>query len=292
MKKLRPWLFAAISGFLAICAISVALEATEDAWANWVVAGALVLLTVWLIRKACCACKIRGCEKPNTMAVEAASANPQSKAAWLKDKAECAPTQTEPIFATLSFKVKGTSFDSDGVSRQTYLQKIRFKERPFEDDVLNEKLVLTTFKGEPAIECRVNGCLIGHVPKEMVQEVSAIISMPDTSVSFEVTGGGTKANGEPLNYGAIAKLRFKRGESREHVENFSRGSGMRKVATANVPKHSNFEGETVYVAGEGGKYHADKLCHYVNNDEVIASNASAAKRKGYQPCKKCYPYSD
>lgn len=39
MKKLRPWLFAAISGFLAICAISVALEATEDVWANWTVAG-------------------------------------------------------------------------------------------------------------------------------------------------------------------------------------------------------------------------------------------------------------
>ena len=128
MKKLRPWLFAAISGFLAICAISVALEATEDVWANWTVAGALALLTVWLIRRALI-------KRPSPSGSDASTRIPPDTpvAPVVPGKAaEDHPlpeSDGKPKYAYENFRISGVTYNNDdGMSRQELLRRIKFSE--------------------------------------------------------------------------------------------------------------------------------------------------------------------
>lgn len=209
MKKLRPWLFAAISGFLAICAISVALEATEDVWANWTVAGALALLTVWLIRRALI-------KRPSPSGSDASTRIPPDTpvAPVVPGKAaEDHPlpeSDGKPKYAYENFRISGVTYNNDdGMSRQELLRRIKFSEPPFENgDSLDVSLKPSTFNGSPCIECRVNGILIGHVPKDKVESVAQAIEKEGACVSgFRITGGG-EIHGKAINYGVEMAVRY------------------------------------------------------------------------------------
>lgn len=206
MKKLRPWLYAALSGFFTICAISVAIEATEDAWANWVVAGALALLTVWLVRRVLI--KGRSASENNADAeippAASAASGEAGKEHYLSKE------ESKPTHAFVNFRISGVTYNNDdGMSRQELLRRIKFSEPPFENgDSLNVSLKPSTFKGSLCIECRVNGILIGHVPKDKVESVAQAIEKEGACVSgFRITGGG-KIRGEPINYGVEMAVRY------------------------------------------------------------------------------------
>ncbi len=114
----------------------------------------------------------------------------------------------------MRFSVAGVTFKNGRRSRQTILRSIFWKDEPYkhfnaERDVGPK---LTEFNGQPAVEIWVRGDeepeLIGYVPKT---ELPFVLSHWDryAGVScFEVSGGGTDADGERINFGASIGMRF------------------------------------------------------------------------------------
>lgn len=206
MKKLRPWLYAALSGFFTICAISVAIEATEDAWANWIVAGALAILTVWLVRRVLTK---RRSASENKVDPENRPTAPAASSEAVKEHA-LPKEESMPTHAFVNFRISGVTYNNDdGTSRQELLRRIKFSEPPFENgDSLDVSLKPSTFNGSPCIECRVNGILIGHVPKDKVESVAQAIEKEGACVSgFRITGGG-EIHGKAINYGVEMAVRY------------------------------------------------------------------------------------
>lgn len=122
-------------------------------------------------------------------------------------KPQAKPDSAATNFSYLNFKVKGTSFETDGVSRQAELQKIKDNLPPYRSKP-NVALKPYTYEGEPAIGCYVNGFQIGNVPREMIQQVQDALKQPGAVVSgFAVTGGGMRS-GEKLHYGARIVIRY------------------------------------------------------------------------------------
>lgn len=120
-------------------------------------------------------------------------------------------TPNVPEYQFIEFKLKGVSFkNEDGTSRQELIRRIDEQEPPFENGgELDVDLKPVLFDGKDAIECRVNGYLIGHVPKELVTDVMDAMKATDATISdFKVIGGGEKENGEKLNYGIYMAVRF------------------------------------------------------------------------------------
>lgn len=120
-----------------------------------------------------------------------------------------APNASEYRF--IEFKLKGVTFkNEDGTSRQELIRRIDEQEPPFENGgELSVDLKPVLFDGKDAIECRVNGYLVGHVPKELVPDVMDAMKAADATISgFKVIGGGEKENGEKLNYGIYMAVRF------------------------------------------------------------------------------------
>lgn len=114
-----------------------------------------------------------------------------------------------PRYEFVSFNVAGTTFDTDGVSRQALLRKIKFGDAPFENsDSLEVSLRPSTYEGSPCIECRVNDVLIGYVPKAKIDDVMQAIGQKGATISaFDVQGGG-RVNGERINFGALVVVRY------------------------------------------------------------------------------------
>ncbi len=181
---------------LACVCVWLAIHATKNAMYAWASAAICAVVAALQWRN--------GCRKsvPTKIAARVVTEEPP--------KFQPTPQPEKPQYTFVRFKVAGTTFDSDGISRQTMLRKIKFLDPPFDNgDALNVHLAPVSFNGEPAIECRVNDFLIGYVPKEQIEEVRATFDKPDIQVSaFDVTGGGTVA-GEKLNYGAEIVLRYK-----------------------------------------------------------------------------------
>jgi len=125
----------------------------------------------------------------------------QRAAARKKTEAASSP------YTFVSFKVAGTSFETDGVSRQGELHKIKNNLPPYgrEADV---GLKTYTYEGEPAIGCYVNDFQIGNVPKDMIKQVRHALKQRGAVVSaFEVVGGGMRG-GEKMHYGARIVIRY------------------------------------------------------------------------------------
>lgn len=132
---------------------------------------------------------------------------------WLKRKPTPepapAPEPEKPKFGFVHFNLAGVTHETDGASRQTLIRKIKLGKPPFEDQAaaqvgFNE----TSFNGEPAVECVVNGIMIGWVPKNKIADVLHAMDQPGCKVlDFEVIGGKT-VNGERLNYGVEVTLRY------------------------------------------------------------------------------------
>ena len=118
-----------------------------------------------------------------------------------------AQPEAAQAYSYVSFKVAGTSFETDGVSRQAELRKIKDGKPPYGEDG-DVALKVYTYEGEPAVGCYVNDFQIGNVPKDMVPQVREALKKPGAAVSFfEVTGGGVR-NGEKLHYGARMTIRY------------------------------------------------------------------------------------
>lgn len=111
-----------------------------------------------------------------------------------------------PAYSFVSFNLSGVTFPNDaGINRQVLLRQIDKGLPPFENSgALDVNLKPIKFKGEDAIECRVNGQQIGFVPKAMVPDVLAAMKKPDATISgFHVVGGS-----DGLNYGVSMAVRF------------------------------------------------------------------------------------
>lgn len=124
-----------------------------------------------------------------------------------KGKKKKAQPAAAPSYAFVSFKVAGTSFETDGISRQGELHKIKNNLPPY-GEAADVGLKVYTYEGQPAIGCYVNDFQIGNVPKDMVQQVRDALKQPAAVISgFEVTGGGMRGS-EKLYYGARIVLRY------------------------------------------------------------------------------------
>lgn len=190
-KKKKSWWLKKAAALLmfasAVSSVDSALKTTADAQKYWISAAILVILGVLLWR---------------------GKRGPAPKAC-AKQRSQTPPVA--PSYQFISFRVKGVTFDNkDGTSRQELLRKIDDSEPPFEDaSALNVQLKPTLWNGEDAIECRVNGYQIGNVPGNLVQDVLKAMKAKDAVISgFKVIGGGYKANGEALSYGAEMSVRY------------------------------------------------------------------------------------
>lgn len=232
---------------LAVVCIWLAIHATQNAILAWIGAVAFVLLAVhsWMgERKHSPETKKKDAVIPPTKASEVqsvASKKPETKSVVPKEPeiesvksevpivtptvsksceaepatqkvSETKPAMpTIPSFQFIEFRLKGVNFtNEDGTSRQELIRKIDESEPPFENGGdLNVNLKPILFDGKDAIECRVNGYLIGFVPHELVLDVLEAIRAEDATISgFHVVGGGEKENGEKLNYGINMAVRF------------------------------------------------------------------------------------
>ena len=109
-------------------------------------------------------------------------------------------------YSYISFRVAGTSFATDGVSRQDELRKMKDGLPPYGQEA-DVSLKVYTYEGEPAVGCYVNGFQIGNVPRDLVQQVIEALKHRDVAVSeFSVTGGDMRGR-EKLNYGARIVIR-------------------------------------------------------------------------------------
>lgn len=187
MKKIRACLYVVLSAFMAFCAISLAMKATNNIWIIWTIAAAFVLLTIWLTHRAW--------RLLRKIPQKVSSAS---------------PSESLPKYVYINFNVSGVTYNNeDGINRQDLLRKIKFGDEPFENsDSLVVALKPSTYKGNLCIECRVNDSMIGYVPKEMVDEVAQAIKKDGVCVSgFSIVGGGKK-NGEHIHYGAQVAIRY------------------------------------------------------------------------------------
>lgn len=92
---------------------------------------------------------------------------------------------------TISFPVAGVTFSNESgklKSRQTILRRILFNDPPFDCDhtVTLEKYI---YENEPAYYVKVNGYIIGNVPKEFVPHVDINFDRPYRIDDFQVYGG-------------------------------------------------------------------------------------------------------
>lgn len=186
MKKKMRWLLRKAAALLmfagAVSSVRSTSETPTDAQNHWILAGILIIVGILLWREKG---KTKHARKPST---------------------STAPTQQ-----VISFRVKGVTFaNKDGTNRQDLLWKISAKKPPFTDVTSrNVHLEPTRWKGEDAIECRVNGYQIGHVPKELVPEMLKAVKAKEVVITgFEVMGGGYKNNGEKMNFGAEISIRY------------------------------------------------------------------------------------
>lgn len=115
----------------------------------------------------------------------------------------------KPKYVHIHFNLAGTTQDTDGVSRQTLIRKIKQQKPPFDDfKTMQIELIETDFKGETAIECRFNDIMIGWVPKNRIDEILFAMDQKGAGISaFDVVGGKT-VNGERLNYGMQIVFRY------------------------------------------------------------------------------------
>lgn len=172
-SKVIALLFAVVA---CVCAW-LGLNATKNAALAWLLAAACAVLAV-LIWKG------------------------KRRAAPKKQDAQPAA----PAYSFICFHLSGVTFPNDeGIDRQELLRQIDEGLPPFENGgELDINLKPVKFKGEDAIECRVNGRQIGFVPKAMVPDVLAAMRKPDATISgFHVVGGS-----DGQNYGVSMAVRF------------------------------------------------------------------------------------
>lgn len=197
-----------------------------------------------------------------------------------------------PHYEFVSFNVAGTTFDTDGVSRQALLRKIKFGDAPFENsDSLEVSLRHSTYEGSPCIECRVNDVLIGYVPKAKIDDVMQILGKKGATISaFDVQGGG-EVNGECINFGALVVVRAESAPI-AHKRSTASAKPVASIGQAHAQNSTKpmSHDVIVHVTKNGNTYHSSWTCQHLSGKKSIAIKRSEAQQQNYKPCKKCYPY--
>lgn len=133
----------------------------------------------------------------------------QAEGTPLPECEENKTTHANPAFyrdvKSNSFPVAGVTFSNENGnlrSRQTILRRILFNDPPFdcEHTVTLEKYF---YEGEPAYYVKVNGYIIGNVPKEFIPYVDFNSDRPYKIENFQVYGGG-----KGKKFGASLKMVF------------------------------------------------------------------------------------
>lgn len=118
-------------------------------------------------------------------------------------------TEIENKSELLRFRVVGVSFkNEDRKSRQSILRKIKYRDPPFDCDIIDVELRPYKFEEEDAIGVYVNNMMIGNVPRSLVPEIIRKINYVDKITDFRVIGGGKDEDGNPLHYGAEICIKF------------------------------------------------------------------------------------
>jgi hypothetical protein len=121
------------------------------------------------------------------------------------------PEVIEPAsvtYAPITIRLSGvTQNNPDGESRQELIMKIANQEPPFESkNALDVTLVPSIQEGEQAIECRVNGYLIGLVPKKDLSKIRKAMDQKGMTVSsLNVVGDD---DNERLTHGVEIAVRY------------------------------------------------------------------------------------
>ena len=104
------------------------------------------------------------------------------------------------------FKVKGVTFDTEGIPRQTMLEEMCEAGEPYSDYVIT--LEISEYEGNPSIEVCSNGFVIGYIDKREVASVLKDWDYISPDIQIIVYGGGLTDEGELKNYGAAITLDF------------------------------------------------------------------------------------
>lgn len=112
------------------------------------------------------------------------------------------PSASIPSVRRYTYKVAGTTFTTDGISRQSVLRKMNFGDPPYNDTV-EVSLMRTTFEDAPCIAVKVNDFIIGYIPKDKLPEVLPMFDNinPET-INIKTYGGSMGDDGHRHSYGA------------------------------------------------------------------------------------------
>jgi len=104
------------------------------------------------------------------------------------------------------FNVAGVTFDNeDGENRQIIIYKIKYAKPPFQDSAnLAAEINKVSYNGELAYEVRVNGVLVGYVPREKIKEVQEAIKHQDAAISALDVCGGSGG----YSYGLLVVIKY------------------------------------------------------------------------------------
>ena len=111
-----------------------------------------------------------------------------------------------------TFKVVGVTFkNEDGGNRQTLLRKLKFGEKPFDDeDGVTIEIERAEYEGNPAFCVYVENHQVGNIGKDdipfFVDRFRDLIGVSGYSLS----GGGTDDEGHPIYYGISIDCVFRK----------------------------------------------------------------------------------
>lgn len=124
-------------------------------------------------------------------------------------------------YLVVPITVAGVTHKNGRRHRQTILRRIYWKDDPYQK-VDGVDIVATTFNDEPAVEVWVYNKkireMIGYVPKQEASFVHSISEYFESSIDFDVYGGGKASDGTELSYGASVTLRFHTPPGTENVD--------------------------------------------------------------------------
>ena len=114
--------------------------------------------------------------------------------------------EKQPEYYYMHFRVAGTTFMSGQESRQTLLQKIRYKENPFEE-IYKIEIEPYIYENENAYQIKVNEKIIGNLPRKDIPEFEKYMKHPFT-IFPPIIIGGDYIDGDKLKYGCEIRLKF------------------------------------------------------------------------------------
>lgn len=113
--------------------------------------------------------------------------------------------QSTPVYHYLKFKVAGVTFNNGRKSRQSILRAIRWGDVDVDSIGCKEHI----YNGELAIYVKINGEIVGNMPKELVATYAEYNKKYKADwATCNVYGGNKLNDGTRTSYGCEVELRF------------------------------------------------------------------------------------